>query len=112
MLEIGAAWAYHEYLIDQSLLTLESDAKAPQKGLWGLSEAKSMPPWQWRREGNQEGASEDCNIKGNINSKGDRIYHAPGSNSYGVTKINELKGERWFCSETEARAAGWRAPRG
>ena len=50
-------------------------------------------------------------IKGNINSKGDRIYHLPGSSSYGPTKINESRGERWFCSEEEARAAGWRAPR-
>jgi len=40
-----------------------------------------------------------CSIKGNINSKGDRIYRVPGSRSYGATKINESKGERWFCSE-------------
>ena len=26
--------------------------------------------------------------------------------------INESKGERWSCSEVEAKAAGWRAPRG
>jgi len=110
MIRLGAAWAYREYLIDQSLLTLESDAKAAETGLWGLSEAKSMPPWEWRREGNQEGAPEGCNIKGNINSKGDRIYHASGGSAYSSTQINESKGERWFCSEAGARAAGWRAP--
>jgi hypothetical protein len=55
---------------------------------------------------------DNCNIKGNISSKGDRIYHAPGSRSYGATKINESKGERWFCSEAEAIRDGWREPGG
>jgi hypothetical protein len=26
--------------------------------------------------------------------------------------IDESRGERWFCTESAARAAGWRAPRG
>jgi len=51
-----------------------------------------------------------CRIKGNISQSG-RIYHVPGSPSYDQTKIDESKGERWFCTEEEARAAGWRAPR-
>lgn len=49
-----------------------------------------------------------CQIKGNISDSG-RIYHLPGSDSYDRTKIDESKGERWFCTEEEARAAGWRA---
>lgn len=52
-----------------------------------------------------------CLIKGNI-SKNGKIYHVPGSSSYEATKIDESKGERWFCSQDEARAAGWRPPRG
>lgn len=107
----GAAWAYREYLRDQSLLALESEAKARKMGLWGLSEAQNMAPWEWRRSGGNQGAPEGCLIKGNINSKGDKIYHAPGTRSYGATKINESKGEQWFCSEDDARDAGWRAPR-
>jgi endonuclease YncB( thermonuclease family) len=51
-----------------------------------------------------------CRIKGNISQSG-QIYHVPGSPSYDQTKIDESKGERWFCTEAEARAAGWRAPR-
>lgn len=50
-----------------------------------------------------------CLIKGNISHNG-RIYHIPGSPTYESTKIDESKGERWFCSEEEAQAAGWRAP--
>ena len=52
----------------------------------------------------------DCKIKGNIGKSG-KVYHVPGSPSYANTKIDESKGERWLCSEAEARAAGWRAPR-
>ena len=39
------------------------------------------------------------------------IDPVPGSPSYANTKIDESKGERWFCTEAEARAAGWRALR-
>ena len=112
MVRMGAAWAYRDYLKDKDLLTFESDAKAKKRGVWGLLEAQNMPPWEWRRSGRQNPTSNGCQIKGNINSKGDRIYHVPGRRSYGATKINESKGERWFCSEAEAKAAGWRAPRG
>lgn len=50
----------------------------------------------------------ECNIKGNIASDGEKIYHYPGCASYSRTKIDESKGERWFCTSEEARAAGWR----
>ena len=49
-------------------------------------------------------------IKGNINAKGEKIYHARWSKHYARTKIDESKGERWFFTEAEAKAAGWRAP--
>lgn len=47
----GAAWAYRQYIKDQSLLTLEAEAKAAKQGLWALPEAERMPPWEWRRHG-------------------------------------------------------------
>ncbi|UDF29956.1 UNVERIFIED_ORG: hypothetical protein LHK14_01155 [Roseateles sp. XES5] len=50
-----------------------------------------------------------CNIKGNISyNGGERIYHVPGQHYYGETRIRTMEGERWFCSEADARAAGWR----
>jgi hypothetical protein len=52
-----------------------------------------------------------CRIKGNINSRGERIYHVPGAPSYPDTRIDTRKGERWFCSVEEAEREGWRAPR-
>ena len=112
MIRSGAAWVYRQYVIDKGLFDIESEAQAARRGLWALPEAEQVAPWEWRRGlNNSVERSDNCNIKGNINSKGDRIYHAPGSRSYGATKINESKGDRWFCSEEEAKAAGWRAPR-
>jgi hypothetical protein len=50
-----------------------------------------------------------CVIKGNISiGSGERIYHVPGQQDYQSTIIRPEYGERWFCSEGEAQAAGWR----
>ena len=52
---------------------------------------------------------ENCVIKGNVSYKtGEKIYHLPGDAYYDRTVINEAYGERWFCIEAEAHAAGWR----
>jgi len=52
-----------------------------------------------------------CDIKGNVSSGGDKIYHLPGTNNYDDTVITPEEGELWFCSVEEAIANGWRAPR-
>jgi endonuclease YncB( thermonuclease family) len=90
-------------------------AKTSRLGVW--SGAFAMP-WEWRaheaaaeQAASPQTASQDstaCQIKGNISSKRERIYHVPGSNWYDATRVDTSKGERWFCSEGEARAAGWR----
>ncbi len=50
-----------------------------------------------------------CVIKGNISSDtGEKIYHVPGQRYYDQTTIDPDKGERWFCTEEEAVANGWR----
>src|SRR3972149_85651 len=49
-----------------------------------------------------------CSIKGNISMEGEKIYHLPGMSFYEKTKISSEYGERWFCSEEEALANGWR----
>lgn len=51
-------------------------------------------------------------IKGNVSYEtGERIYHVPGQEYYDETKIRPDYDERWFCTEQEARAAGWRKSR-
>lgn len=49
-----------------------------------------------------------CAIKGNVNSKKEKIYHLPGQRDYNRTDIKPEEGDRWFCTEEEARAAGFR----
>jgi hypothetical protein len=58
------------------------------------------------------GVSPSCGIKGNISiDSGERIYHLPGQLYYEDTRIRPEYGDRWFCSEADARAAGWRRAR-
>lgn len=113
MVRLGAAWVYRRYVVDQSLFDAEAEARAAGRGIWGLTESQQVEPWNWRRGLEAGGKNpKGCLIKGNIGSKGDKIFHAPGMKSYGATRVDESKGERWFCSEEAALSAGWRAPRG
>ncbi|BGE84698.1 hypothetical protein Ms3S1_11340 [Methylosinus sp. 3S-1] len=48
-----------------------------------------------------------CAIKGNVNGRGERIYHLPEGRGYARVTMNGA-GKRWFCSEAQALAAGWR----
>jgi micrococcal nuclease len=92
----------------------EQTARENKLGLWGdicniptensqnFSQTIPTPPII------QNQSSEQCTIKGNINSEGEKIYHTIGCGSYNKTQINEDAGERWFCTESEAKEAGWR----
>jgi endonuclease YncB( thermonuclease family) len=106
MVRAGWAVAFRRY--STQYLPEEQIAKTENAGLW---QGNFRMPWTWRqgqRTASVEGR--DCDIKGNI-SKNGRIYHLPGSRWYSATRIDEKKGERWFCSESDALAAGWRSPR-
>ncbi|NVO54507.1 thermonuclease family protein [Rhodobacteraceae bacterium B1Z28] len=99
----GLAFAYRKYSGDY--VAAESKAVSDQSGLHA---SYVQVPWVHRASGKTQ-PSPSCQIKGNISSKGARIYHIPGQRYYSKTRISAGKGERWFCSEAEARAAGWRA---
>jgi hypothetical protein len=72
--------------------------------LWGFSATRSSEEKNAALE-----SSKRCNIKGNISEKtGEKIYHLPGDKYYDSTKIDTNRGEKMFCSEDEARQAGWR----
>ncbi len=116
MVRQGWALAYRHY--STAYGSDEDAAHLAGAGIWrGTFDA----PWDWRR-GQRQGAAQvqnrpaasgstpagQCAIKGNISSKGERIYHVPGGRYYGATVIDAAKGERWFCTEAEAVAAGWR----
>ena len=119
MVRAGLALAYRRYSNDY--VNEEDEARTARRGIWA---SEFTPPWDWRRNPRQAppaplpteysapSTGGDCPIKGNINRQGERIYHVPGSPSYDQTRIDPERNERWFCSEQEAKAAGWRAPRG
>ncbi|MED1794030.1 thermonuclease family protein [Brevibacillus nitrificans] len=86
-------------------LEAEREARENNKGLWGLSEEKAAKKSTAVKPA-KEAAPEGKTIKGNINAKGEKIYHVPGSASYEQTHA-----EMWFATEEEAKAAGFRAPK-
>ena len=83
-----------------------SSSKVTAKSKGGSSGNQQTHP---TRETTASQTSSPCTIKGNINSNGERIYHTSASPWYERTLIDESKGERWFCSEEAAQAAGWRS---
>ena len=57
-------------------------------------------------------AVQNCQIKGNIDLvDGSRTYYLPGQDRYAAIRVQPSGGERWFCSENEALAAGWHKAR-
>lgn len=52
MVRYGYAWAYRQYLNDNSILNLESYAQQKKIGLW--KNAANISPDQWRRMQNQK----------------------------------------------------------
>ncbi|OAB40800.1 thermonuclease family protein [Paenibacillus glacialis] len=78
-------------LFTKKFSSLKREAQSKQIGLWG-------------KDANT--AIESCanpKIKGNINSRNEKIYHVPGGERY-----NETKAEMMFCSDQEAVASGFR----
>jgi endonuclease YncB( thermonuclease family) len=129
MVKAGLALAYRHYSADY--VNEEDDARRGKRGMWAgdftapwdyrhshgdntehAAPRSSQPQTQARQAGPQPEPSADCMIKGNINRSGERIYHLPGTRGYAETRIDPAYGEGWFCSEEDAKAAGWRAPRG
>lgn len=116
MVEHGQALDWPKYS-NGAYAPQQAKAEAAKVGLWVGS---FQTPWDWRAQHTDDvqapsnhvfalgSGNAACNIKGNISADGERIYHVPGQKYYSATVINQAKGERWFCSEAEAVAAGWR----
>lgn len=124
----GLALAYVQY--SDRYVADENGARTMRKGLWA---GAFVAPWDWRHRapntpllgtfaahadrttmGSIKPASPpvaECNIKGNVNRSGERIYFLPSNSAYGNVKMDKGLGERRFCSEQEAIAAGWRKAR-
>ena len=105
MVRRGFAWAFVKY--SQIYVTAEAEARAAKVGIW---QGEAEPAWDYRTRrwaGAEDEAPKGCAIKGNVSRNG-HIYHVPWSAWYDKVKIEPARGERWFCTEAEAVAAGWR----
>lgn len=113
---VGQGWGMAYVKYSRVYAANELLAKEARRGIWG---SEFDAPWDWRRgkreagsrelpAGQVDAAATACPIKGNVNRKGDRIYHVPGGAFYDKTRVQEAEGDRWFCSEAEAEGAGFR----
>ncbi len=107
----GLAFAYRRYSMAYDL-----DEKGAAISGRGLHGSTLQRPADHRRATASPadaapGHKASCRIKGNVSSKGARIFHSPGQKHYAATRISAARGERWFCTAAEARAAGWRPAR-
>jgi len=109
LVQDGIVGAYAKYSSDY--LEDEKAAAVAGRGLWAST---SMRPSEFRstkvKARNTVVPEDNCVIKGNISTSG-KIYHMPHNRDYAKTRISVRKGEQWFCTETEAHQAGWRAAR-
>jgi len=124
MVATGYAVAYRRYALDY--VSAEESAKATRRGIWS---SKFEMPSQYRDDGgyvidqakpdawarpvsvvrggrSKPQPSGNCRIKGNHSRKGELIYHLPGMPYFSQTVAEEI-----FCTEAQARAAGYRRSR-
>jgi endonuclease YncB( thermonuclease family) len=126
---VRSGWALSFVRYSHAYDADEVVARDAHAGLWS---GAFIAPWDWRHRNKMtiilgaasvpvnaqtillgavsasEAPSPECVIKGNVNRKGERIYHLPGQLNYAQINMAKGLGERWFCTEAEADAAGWR----
>ena len=86
-------------------------ARAAKAGLWsGPGEPERPASWRTRVwDEARARAPKGCPIKGKVAGRGEggKTYHLPWSPTYERLRVVSARGERWFCSEDEARGAGF-----
>lgn len=104
LVSAGAATAYRRYSLDY--LGEEEAARAAGLGIWRGS-MQQPEAYRHSTPAQADAPTAGCTIKGNISNNG-HIYHLPGQEHYANTRVDPKRGEAWFCTEAEARAAGFR----
>jgi len=88
----------------------EAEGSARQSGL-GLWHSDFVAPAAWRSgqrlPGELDAGPEDCPVKAVISASGERFYYVPTDDSYQGLSEDALRGGQSFCSDEEARQAGW-----
>lgn len=89
---------------------MDTDATATQNFATSVMPTATMRPTQIPPTPTVNTAV--CRIKGNVSTRNGnkKIYHCPNFPDYSKTEVNKNEGDRWFCTEEEAIAAGFRKP--
>lgn len=90
-------------MFQKRFLEVERQARANNKGLWGPSGSSGTNGSSEKPGGAFSAGCAQPKIKGNINADKEKIYHVPGGRYYEQTNPEAL-----FCTEDEAKAAGYR----
>ena len=89
-----------------SLSSEEDAARSAKIGIW---QGDVSRPQEWREQAWEEAkrdAPDGCPIKGLVRAS-EKLYALPWSADYARARVRTERGERWFCSEDEAKAAGF-----
>jgi hypothetical protein len=87
----------------------EREARAAKAGLWSGDDVERPADYRskvWEEA--KQHAPDGCPIKGQVAGAA-RFYVLPWAPDYERARVQKARGERWFCSEQEAVAAGFKA---
>ena len=88
------------------LQAAQREAEEEGVGIWGSCDVGSTTASPDREQAS-EPYSDECVIKGNISKDYTKNYFLPGCPNYKRVKVDTRKGEKWFCTEKEAKDDGW-----
>jgi len=94
-------WVFYEgrkFEGSDDFVVLSRKAKEERKGIY--------QPKCYQEENLQ---NPDCVIKGNTSrNSNEKIYHFPGCSNYSRIMVEKFDGDQWFCTEEEAKKAGYK----
>lgn len=100
---------------DRRYAAAEREARAEGRGVWGACkkevDARVAADARLQRSFREEESAvhkPGCDIKGNISTKGEgKVYYLPRCPNYHTLILDAKKGEQYFCTEAEAKKAGF-----
>ncbi len=100
----------HSVALPQSFPDYVEAQERAKEGRLGVWHTTFELPWKWRQGERLPSEQVDCNVRGVIDAQGLRIYHVPTDADYNEVAVDPAHGDVSFCSDEDARQAGWRRP--
>ena len=97
MLTSGWVYYYRRTESESDLKTIGERAREAKIGIYGSKCTQTKNP-----------VNPECVVKANdALGSGNKQYHFPGCGQYANTTVQLYLGDAWFCTETEAKKAGY-----